>query len=298
MTVSANVTFAVSKSEFRKRDMMRISGLLYMMIMIVSLLLSGCHHLVQEGASTELAMDTPKEVLQSNDCDYKDSIIKEIEDGDLDGDGVTDKVILYLENNKVMLMAKDTSIELMSLENEAQVLGDDINDQYLFDLCLRGNKILIGWTYSYINKYESSAWLECYSFESNDLRRVWSSDEVFNKKAAVIHYDQDHQTVEVSVDGVSREILIDEKEASEFLSFIDFYKTNDIELPEIEFRLMPQYAFYDVDGDHTKEIITRTVITCGASPIKDRYISVFSYTSEGIVEIDGWFESSRQGEGR
>lgn len=226
-----------------------------------------------------------------DDMPYTDikPIIK-TEDTDIDGDGKNDAVGLFLTGNSdVILKTDEEVVSVFSVNHERQIFGD-ARDRYQCNLFVEGKIILVGVTYTFTNKYGSTAWLYCYRYESGKLEHIWSSEEILSQSIIIEDYNEDSNCLKVKVGSLSKEILLRESEEKEFINYTEYLKKTDINEIEMEFILTPDYEYRDYDGDSREELITRTVVVFGASSFQRNYYSVYEISAEGLRLIDSYFQ--------
>lgn len=217
--------------------------------------------------------------------------ILEINDKDLNHDNTKDTVGLYLsENLDVILRSNDDDISVFNISHEGQVFGNTPSDRYRCNLYIEGNKILVGVTYSFTNKYGSTSWLYAYSYESGKIERIWSSEEIFQKKVLIENYNEAKNIIEVKVGTEIKEIHLGDAEEEEFIIFTDYLGNTSSKEMEMELIITPDYEYKDYNGDGLKEIITRTIVAFGASSLCKSYYSVYEFSGEGVRLVDGFFQ--------
>ena len=81
---------------------------------------------------------------------------------DLDGDRINDKVELLLDAKlNVVLIINNSSIKVFDVSNEQQIFGENLQDHFECQLRACGNTIVVGRTYTFTNKYGSTAAARC-----------------------------------------------------------------------------------------------------------------------------------------
>lgn len=226
-----------------------------------------------------------------DDMPYTDiKPVIQTEDTDLDGDDKKDAVGLFLTGNlDVILKINEEDISVFSVSGEEQIFGGG-HDRYYCNLTVEGNKILVGITYPYTNKYGSTSWLYCYRYESGKLEQIWSSEDILSQKVVVEDYNEESNCLRVKVGDLSKEITLSDGDEEEYLNFTNYLRKLGVEEFEMEFAITPDYEYKDYNMDGRKEIITRTVVTFGASSFITNYYSVYEFSSEGLRLLDSFFQ--------
>jgi hypothetical protein len=205
-----------------------------------------------------------------------------------------EKVLLYFENKKIILQVNEQKHVFLRVDTQEEVFGKDRKHKYVFDVFVEGNSILVGSTYTFVNKYGSSVYLKHFRYENNVLKETWSSEELLKYKITINEFINESNILKVLVNDRYKEIKIAPKDRDEFLSFLEFYKKNSIEIPLIEPRLITSYKVDDEVNNFNKRIVLKMPVTCGASPIQDELISVYYLSKEGFKISDQWFESKNK----
>ena len=237
---------------------------------------------------------TPNKDLEVNELPIEkpNSIYNDV-DKDIDGDGIKDSIDLYYDGLDVILEVNEIKKIVFVLDSVEQIQGTNQNDTYSCDLLVSGNKIIVGITYVYTNKYGSTAWIYGYEYSNSQLVQVWTSDQILGEKGRFNSLDKDTLVLNVSVGDNTKEMVLDTEEASSYLDYIVIRLENEGYIPNIDFRHIPLYRFYDIDEDGEKEVVMRVIVLCGSSPLSDSYNSVYKIYDDGIREADGWFDSTR-----
>lgn len=267
---------------------------------IILILLTGCYFEDIENTTCENVISDTNEIKQQDEMQIssKDNncfkVIIERNTKYIDSDNDYDKVGIYLTNDlDVILKVKNDFVSILKVDNEEQIFGNIPSDKFLCNLYVEGNKILVGTTYSFTNKYGSTAWLECYEYTSGELKNIWSSDDQINTNIIIESYNEDNNTIDVIVDEEKKILILNDEEEKQFINYSDYLKEQGCSELTMEFRIIPEYTFYDFDGDDKQELITRTIVTFGACPISEVYYSVYKFSKEGVIRLKSWFKSTK-----
>ena len=227
-------------------------------------------------------------------CENK-KIIKEVENIDIDGDGVYDNIMLYYKDGVIL---KVKNAELFILEVDIDQIFDDItSNEYMckrvFDVYINKNKILIG-SIGAVNKYGTSSILNCYEYSSGKLNEIWSSCEELNKSIIVESYQEDKNCINVLIDDEKKKkIILNDEEEEDYLRFTKSLREKyGISKYEMDFICITTYAFQDINNDGNKELITENRSMFGACPISCSYYSIYEFSGNGIKELESWFHSA------
>lgn len=227
-------------------------------------------------------------------CENK-KIIKQVENVDIDGDGVYDSIMLYYKDGVIL---KVNNTELFIYEVDIDQIFDDVTPnryecKQVFDIYINKNKILIASIVA-TNKFGTSSTLNCYEYSSGKLNEIWSSDEELNKSIIVESYQKDKNCINVLVGEKKKKIILNDEEEEEYLTFTKNLSEHDgINKYEMDFILVTNYALQDINNDGNKEIITESRSTFGASFISCIYYSIYEFSSNGIKELESWFNSAQ-----
>ncbi|WP_239616806.1 hypothetical protein [Cohnella mopanensis] len=188
-------------------------------------------------------------------------IIQSINDSDIDQDGEIAKIILFYNTTQkdVELKIMNSEVSVIKVEDEKQIFNPEPSNKYTFQMMTKGNKILVGSTYSYTNKYGSTSKVNCYQYEDGKISKIWSSD------------DDDEKT---------------------FLDFVKSSKDNGQSKLEITLIITPEFSFYDYNHDGDQELITKSIISIEGSSISSVYYSIYEFSNEGVNQIEGWFSGN------
>lgn len=203
----------------------------------------------------------------------------------------SDKVSLYYENKEIILQVNDQKKVFLTVNNQEEVFGNNSKNKYIFEVFVEGKSILVASTYTFVNKYGSAVYLKHFLYENNDLEETWRSDNLLEYKIIINEYNEKSNTIQVLLNNTLKEIIIDSKNKVEVLSFFEFYKNNNLELPIIEPRIIKSYEISDLINDNRRSVVIKMPVTCGASPIQDELVSVYNLSNEGFEISNQWFES-------
>lgn len=218
------------------------------------------------------------------------NVIDKVLTSDVNHDGNLDEILLYYNDEQVLLKINDATTVIMKVDNREQVFANNSSDHYSCELNVNGSSVVVGVTYAYTNKYGSTSWINSYTYESNEIKKVWSSDDLLKKTIHIDHYDKEKKIIYVKCDNVIKEMVLDDVSEKTFMKYTTFLLDNDSEL-EMNFRINPEYKIIESGNTKNDNLIIRTVTAFGACPINDIYISIYELTSEGIVEVDSFFSS-------
>ncbi len=218
------------------------------------------------------------------------NVIYKVSTSDVNNDGDFDNILLYYDDEEVLLKINDAISVITKVDNRNQVFAMDLNDHYDFELNINGSSIVVGLTYSYTNKYGSTSWLQSYTYDSDGIKKVWDSDELLKREIHIDHYEKGEKTLYVNVNNELKEIILDDVSGKAYIKYTTFLLDNDSELVA-DFRINPEYRILRSSTIENNNLIIRTVTTFGSSPISDSYISIYELTNEGVVEIDNFFSS-------
>lgn len=214
--------------------------------------------------------------------------ITEFNNGDVDNDGIYDEVMLYFDD-EVKIKVKNSEVTVLSGVSYNQIFDSIISDQYICEIYVKGNKILIGIAYSYTNKYGSTAELYCYEYKNEELEVIWSSQKELEKNILIRDYEEKNNTINVLIDGEKKKIVLDDEDEESYISFTKHLQESGLTQFEMEFRLITDYTLTNPNYD---EIVTRAVVIFGACPITETYYSVYTFSEEGMKKIESWFGSA------
>lgn len=228
------------------------------------------------------------EKIGGNNENVEPKKITELNNRDVDNDGVYDEVMLYFDD-EVKLKVKNSEVTVLRDISYNEIFDSIISDQYIWEIYIKGNKILIGITYSFTNKYGSSAELYFYEYTNEELEAIWSSKEELEKNILIEDYEEKNNSINVLIDGEKNKIVLDDEDEESYISFTKHLKQSGLIQLQMGFRLITDYALTNPNYD---EIVTRAVVTFGACPITEIYYSVYTFSEEGIKKIESWFESA------
>jgi len=259
---------------------------------IFAILLVGCSQINKNVEhNNEKDNSIKSDIEESTNISYR--IIEQFEDSDIDSDGVVDEVIIFYENYNIELKVNDERLILFTVEDEEQIFGQKPSDEYIIDLFVEGNKILVGIKYTGTNKYGSTSWVHCYEYQDKKLNKIWDSFLLQERKIVIDSYEDNDNIIIIYVDDKIKEMIISEQDENEFLEFTSYLLQNGDGVIEMQLAIMPQYVMYDYNLDGSKELITRSIVTFGASSITDSYITIFEFSDNGIKELESYFGSKK-----
>lgn len=253
-----------------------------MLLCLFTLLMSGCIKYIEVITIIE-AVDNNNYDLVSNKLD----IINRFKDVHIDGDGIEDDITLYFKDG-VRLKVNDVEILVLDIDERELVFDRIPSSQLIFNMYLSGNKILVGYTYHFTQKYGSTAELICYEYNSNEIRELWSSFNEIDRKPVVENYNEETNCIEVIVNKQKKKIILDDEEEEKYLRFTKKLK------PEMEFRIITNYEFSDINKDGNDELVTKTVVTFGSCELTKAYYSIYKFSGKGMHYLDSWFGSASE----
>lgn len=210
---------------------------------------------------------------------------------DIDGDRINDKVELLLDAKlNVVLMINNSSIKVFDVSNEQQIFGENLQDHFECQLRACGNTIVVGRTYTFTNKYGSTAAIDCFEYNSNQIERILSVPSDKGPTFTVLDYNPNNNIIEMETNLGKRNIILSDDEKRDYESFSSALRKNDSS-PEFEYTAMPGYRIIDNNDDI--EIVTRGIVTCGACPVTQEYYQKYYLSKDGISEEDSWFQSEK-----
>lgn len=258
-----------------------------LIILMMLITITGC---VENQVSTEILGGENNQNYNIDSNYFR--IINKVDKVDIDEDGTYDNIMLYFKDG-VRLKVKDREILVLDVEDEKQIFDSIHSDQYIFNLYISGNKILVGYTYHFTQKYGSTSELKCYKYVSGELKEIWSSFKELDKRIIIDNYDEANNCISVSIGNEKKKIILDNEDEQSYLGFTKRLKEAGHSKFEMEFRIIPDYVFQDIDNDANKELITRAVVTFGACPITEAYYSVYKFSGKGMEKLESWFGSAK-----
>lgn len=211
---------------------------------------------------------------------------------DVDSDEELDEITLYYDGD-IRLRVKETESIVMA-DIEEEVISSLVESNKLeSNLYIRSSNendsisFLVGSTYGHTNKYGTTSWLTCFEYKDGVINKKWTSEDILSSKIIVRDYKDDILKVYITNYDLLIDIKLTQVEIESINSYLEFLnETNESFIDKddyIFFAIMPQYKFYDYDNDGEEELITRNYVRGGAAGITDNLISVYSFTSEGVI---------------
>lgn len=258
-----------------------------LIILNMLIIITGC---VEDQVITEIFEGENNQNYNIDSNYFK--IINKVDKVDIDEDETYDNIILFFKDG-VRLKVKDRVILVLDVEDEKQIFDSIHSDQYIFNIYTSGNKILVGYTYHFTQKYGSTSQLKCYEYASGELKEIWSSLKELDRRIIIDNYNEANNCINVSIANEKKKIVLDNEDEQNYLGFTKRLKEAGRSKFEMEFRIIPEYVFSDIDKDGNKELITRSVVTFGACPITEAYYSVYKFSGKGIEKLESWFGSAK-----
>lgn len=270
------------------RKLLSMRRVILWALIILSMLVTGCleNQVVAEIIEGE---NNQNHTIDNN----LNMIVNEVNNADIDEDGIYDDIMLYYKDG-VRLRVKEIEILVLDVEDEEQIFGHVLSEKYLFNLFISGNKILVGRTHA-IQKYGFKSEINCYEYVSGELKEIWSSFNELDKSIIIDNYDEKSNCIKVLIGEDKKEIILNDEDEENYLGFIKRLRESDSGRSkfEMEFEIIPDYVFRDIDNDGNKELITRAVVTFGACPITEAYYSIYKFSGKGIEKLESWFGSAK-----
>ncbi|TCZ77467.1 hypothetical protein E0485_10775 [Paenibacillus albiflavus] len=212
----------------------------------------------------------------------------------LENEGQSYKVMLVYDKNlnEVILQINNSNIPILNDVSEEQIFNPQPSDEYTFQLSTNGNKIMVGSTYAFTNKYGSTSWINCFEYKDDQIKKIWSSDDILHHKFAVNSFTEESQTLEISMGQDLRRIILSDEETELWLDYVKFHQDGAQSLPELFFVINPAFTFYDYNNDGIEELITKTIISFEGCPISRAYFSAYQFSTDDIKQIEGWFRGT------
>lgn len=211
-----------------------------------------------------------------------------LQDTDLDQDGQIDEVRLYFEGGtkEVILQTGSVRTSILKVDSEQQIFDARPSDQYIFQLYAEGNKLLVGWTYAFTNKYGSTSKLYGYEYAEGRLAEIWSSDGELQRPIVVQGYDEKLSSLKVTVGQRQKNISFSKEEEQAYLKFT---KALEVKYPTeslLNLVTTPQFRVdnYGIDGE--QELLLETIVGFDACPITKVEYATFRFSNAGIQLID------------
>ncbi|NLU33040.1 MAG: hypothetical protein GXX04_10525 [Clostridiaceae bacterium] len=209
---------------------------------------------------------------------------------DLDGDGTFDKAELLLDGLDVVLAVNGVSIKVFDVTDEQQIFGENPSDHFYCELKVCGNKIAVGRTYVFTNKYGSTAEIDCFEYKPGRIDRIFSAPSDSRPQFTVVEYNSDEGTIEMDTGSGIRKIILSGDEKNDYESFSSGLEKMGYS-PAFEYAAMPEYRM--IENDSGIEIIARGIVTCGACPVTEVYYQKYQLSGNGLIEKDSWFGSEK-----
>lgn len=235
---------------------------------------------------------------------FERDIIAQNNNLDVDMDEKPDNVLLYYDGD-IRLTVKDRDVPVLLGANRDAVSSIVPSNRYDCNLYMKEDpennryQFLAGITYSFTNKYGSTSWLSCCEYNNNVLEKTWSSDSELRREMKAVDYKNGVLSVNISGQEHLKKIVLNEEQKAELKKYKEYLekKNKTFNWRDITFEsyVMPQYRFYDYDGDGEDELVTYSVVQGGPGLcISDLYYSVYKFTSGGITLKDSFFGSSNK----
>ncbi|QUH30585.1 hypothetical protein [Vallitalea guaymasensis] len=209
-----------------------------------------------------------------------------------DKDLIIDKIKDTKSNKDIVLLFDEEKINLQFDNKEVGVksIPKDLIDDYEYSLKIIGNYLLVGMINKKTVKYSSLTFLYLYDYIQNPITKIWSTDDELKKELFLKNYNTTNNTI--IVDSDSSEVIIeyDEKIENKLMEFIKSIKEKDKKI-QLEISNTVAYCIYDYDKDGQEELITKSIVTMGFSPLVDTYYSVYKIEDNGIQKVKSCFYS-------
>jgi hypothetical protein len=234
-------------------------------------------------------LDSISNFPKDNQINYPKKEIIQTFIEDINNDMEIDKVSLIINNvnHELIITVNDVEEVIKTNVNREQLFGHVLSNQYKYDLIINGNKILVALLYTGTQKYGSSAYVNCYEYSDNKIKKIWSSKDYEEKCFLITEVDVNNKNLRIDMFGEIKDKIITDED----IEYIN-YKERECDLlkePILESVIITTYGLNINDNDI--QLIIPLVIWSGAGPIGDNYIMVFNCTEEGIWLQDSWFES-------
>jgi len=212
----------------------------------------------------------------------------------LEDDGQSYKVMLVYDKsiNEVVLQINNSNISILKDVSENQIFNPQPSDKYTFQLSTSGNKIMVGSTYEFTNKYGSTSWINCFEYKDDQIKKIWSSDDILPQKIAVNGFTEESKTLEISIGQELHRITLSDEETELWLDFVKLNQDGSHSLPKVSFAINPAYTFYDYNNDTINELIIKTIVRFEGCPFTRTYFSAYQFSTDGIKQVDGWFSGT------
>ena len=220
-----------------------------------------------------------------------DKVITQIQDFDINGDKNLDTIKLVLTKKKKVVLQVNSSVgDVFSVSNEKQILGDDYKDKFTCELYVTNNIVLVGYTYSFTNKYGSTAEIKCYQYKSNTLKLVESFPSVSEELELLSSNQSRPNEIQIKTDLGNRKIVLSEEETKDYLDYTAKLKQTGLK-PEFMCTAMPEYKVKK--NKSYIEFVTKRIVTCGPCPLNPVYFQKYLIQNGQVKKVDCWFDSEK-----
>lgn len=216
-------------------------------------------------------------------------IIDEVTTYDLNKDGENDKVNIFVKDDKLILQVNKEQVDILELPLYIEDVAAGHVPDYEITYHIVEDKVLIGVTYTRVNKFGHASDLYCYQYDQ-ELHYIWDNTLINNEALEIVSYDKEGFGY-ASVHKEEKKFVVDEIGLEEFNRYIDHLKNEYDVLPFMEFRVIKDHQCKDIDGDGKEELLIEHHVLCGASSYQDDYITVLEF-DDNMTIVDGWFKSS------
>ncbi|MTI49143.1 MAG: hypothetical protein FH761_14955 [Firmicutes bacterium] len=208
-----------------------------------------------------------------------------------------DEVLLYYDGD-IRLKYKGQEVEVIPNVSENCIESTIASNQMVNQLLIKENSeengyfFLVGSTYSFTSKYGSTAWLSCYEYKDDMLKKTWDMNDFFSSTIKVKDYDEEFLTLSIVGQNIEMKMKLTKDETNiinDYRKFLDEMGEQYIGRENyMFFSNFTKYEFADYNNDGKEDLIAETYMRGGASGITEIIYFVYDFNEDGIQLMDGF----------